>query len=334
MSSNETLILTDSDVRQLLDINEVMEVVENAFREKGLDHVQMPPKVYLFYERHDGDLRVMPSYLERLEISAVKVVNVHPQNRTRYGLPTVMAVLILVDPKSGFPLAVMSGTWLTAMRTGAAGGIAAKYLARSDSEEACFIGAGTQARTQFMAISNILKNLRRVRVYDISRGVAESFIEYASNIVDYIDFKVCDSPREAVVGSDVIITTTPSRKPIVMSEWMREGVHLNCIGADAPGKEEIDPKILLKAKIVIDSLEQAVHSGEINVPVSQGMLREDNIYGELGEIVAGVKKGRESPDETTVFTSTGLAIQDAATAELAYRRAITRDIGVHLKLVT
>jgi len=329
----ETLVLTDEEVKEVLDMREVVEVVEMAFREKGLGRVQMPKKSYLFYDKYDGDLRVMPSYLEALDISAVKVVNSHPQNRSRYGLPTVMAVVVLVDPKSGFPMAVMSGSWLTAMRTGAAGGVAAKYLAREDSETLCFIGAGTQARTQLMALSVVLRAVKHVKVYDIDERASKGFAEFSSRVVEGLKVEVCETPKRAVEGADVVTTTTPSREPIVMDEWIGKGVHLNCIGADAPGKEEIDPRILLRAKVVVDDVEQAVHGGEINVPIAKGLFKREQIYGELGEIVAGLKKGRESADEITVFTSTGLAIQDAVTAKLAYDKALVRGLGMRIRLV-
>ncbi|MEM2534340.1 MAG: alanine dehydrogenase [Candidatus Nezhaarchaeales archaeon] len=329
----ETLILTDDDVKELLDMREVIEVVEVAFREKCLGKVQMPPKVYLFYTKYDGDLRVMPSYLENLEISAVKVVNSHPRNRIAYGLPTVMAIVVLVDPKSGFPLSIMSGSWLTAMRTGAAGGIAVKYLAREDSEVVCFIGAGTQARTQLMAISTVLKNLKEIRVYDVVEENAKAFANYASKMLSGVGVQVHERPKEAVEGADIIVTTTPSREPIVMDQWIKAGVHFNCIGADAPGKEEIDPNILLRAKVVVDDLEQAIHGGEINVPIAKGLFKREQVYGELGEIVAGLKRGREELNEITVFTSTGLAIQDAVTAKLAYDKALSRCVGMKVRLV-
>ncbi len=329
----ETLILTDEDVKILLEMREVVEAVEMAFREKGLGRIQMPRKSYLFFDKYEGDLRVMPSYLEALDVSAVKIVNSHPRNRSKYGLPTVMAVVVLVDPKSGFPMAVMSGSWLTAMRTGAAGGVAAKYLAREDSETLCFIGAGTQARTQLMALNVVLRAIKHVKVYDIDERASKDFAEFSSMVVEGLRVEVCRTPKEAVEGADIITTATPSREPIVMDEWVGKGVHLNCVGADAPGKEEIDPRILLRAKVVVDDVEQAVHGGEINVPIAKGLFKREQIYGELGEIVAGLKRGRERADEITVFTSTGLAIQDAVTAKLAYDKALAMGLGMRIRLV-
>ncbi|MEM2108128.1 MAG: ornithine cyclodeaminase family protein, partial [Candidatus Bathyarchaeia archaeon] len=138
--------------------------------------------------------------------------------------------------------------------------------------------------------------------------------------------------EEAVCGADIVITTTPSRRPVVFNSWVSEGTHFNCIGADAPLKEEIDPAILKRAKIVVDDWEQASHSGEINVPIAKGILAKQDVWAELGEIVAGAKPGRTSKKEITVFDSTGLAIQDAATAELVYRKALAKQIGCFIPI--
>lgn len=329
----KTLLLTDDSVIDLLKMDEVIDAVERVFKEKALGRVQMPCKVYLFY--HSGDLRVMPCHVESLKLSSVKVVNSHPGNREK-GLPTVMATIILIDPETGFPKAIMSGTWITAMRTGAAGAVAAKYLARRDSKIVAIIGAGMQARTQLMGLMAVIKTIREIRVYDVRPEAERSFAKFfEERYGDRCDIVVAGSVRESVMDADIVVTTTPSRKPIVMSEWIGDGTHLNCMGADAPGKQELDPEILKKAsKIVVDDVEQAVHGGEINVPISLGLMSKDEIYAEIGEIIAGLKKGRESDDEITVFSSTGLAIQDAAAASLAYRKAVERGLGSYIDLVS
>jgi len=328
----DTLLLPEEDVKKLVSMDEAISAVESAFRDKALGNVQMPPKVYLLYG--SGDLRVMPCYIRTGEISSVKIVNSHPRNPEK-GLPTVMAMIVLVNPETGFPKAVMGGTWITGIRTGAAGAVAAKYLARKNSRIAAFIGAGTQARMQLLGITRVLQSIREVRVFDIKSEAAKAFIQF---IEDHgaagLSLIPASSVREAIEDADIIITTTPSRKPVVMSEWISDGVHLNCIGADAPGKQELDPMILKRAsKIVVDDVEQAIHSGEINVPLSEGIIGVSSIYGELGEIVAGLKKGRESDDEITIFSSTGLAIQDAAVANIVYENALKKGVGTRIRLV-
>jgi len=329
----ETLILTDEEVKALLSMKEVMENVELAFKEKGLKRVQMPAKIYLFYRKYNGDLRAMPSYLEELDVSAVKIVNAHPDNRTKYGLPTVMAVIVLVDPKNGFPLAIMGGKTITDMRTGAAGGIAAKYLARKDSKVVAFVGAGAQARTQLMALLEVYGKLKEVRVWSRSEETRQTFIDEMEEAYGRLCKLVpAENIKDAVEGADIVVTTTPSRKPLVMNSMVSPGAHFNCIGADAPGKEELDPAILKRSKIVVDDWEQASHSGEINVPLSQRIIAEENVYAELGEVVAGLKRPREKRDEITIFVSTGLAVQDAVTAKIAYDKALEKGIGRFVKI--
>jgi len=326
----ETLILKEEDVKQLLNMNEVLNVVEQAFNEKALGRVQMPPKMYLNFESFNGDLRVMPSYVEAFGISAVKVVNVHPDNR-RYNLPTVMATITLVDPKTGAPLAIMGGTWITAMRTGAASGVAARHLSRKGSSKLALVGTGVQAVTQMMAMARVVK-LEEVKVYDIIDEAKINFVKRMSSEYPDVKISAMRSIQEAVKDVDVVVTVTPSRKPIVKDGWIKPGTHIGAIGADAPGKEELDPAILQKAKIVVDDLEQARHSGEINVPLAKGIISLKQIYGELGEIIAGKKVGRASDEEITIFDSTGLAIQDAVTAKLAYEKALKAGLGIRLNL--
>ena len=329
----ETLFLSDDEVRELISIREVIDVVEFAFREKGLGRVQMPPKIYLHFDKYNGDLRAMPSYLEEIDVSAVKIVNVHPENRVKYGLPTVMATIVLVDPRNGFPIAVMGGKTITDMRTGAAGGIAAKYLARRNSRIVGFIGAGAQARTQLAALLEVFGSFDEVRVWSIDKTKRKFKEEMDAKYGHLCRIVAVESAEKAVRNADIVVTVTPSRKPLVMKEWISPGTHFNCIGADAPGKEEIDPMILREAKIVVDDWEQASHSGEINVPLSKGLISKENIWAELGEIVAGKKAGRTSDDEITVFVSTGLAIQDAVTANLVYKKALGNKAGRFIKMI-
>ena len=316
----------------LLSIEEVLEIVELAFKERAQGYVQMPAKTYLKYSKDNGDLRTMPSYLERLDISAVKVVNAHPENMKKFGLPTVMATILLIEPRNGRLLAILGGTNLTSMRTGAAGGIAAKYLAKKSSKTVGFIGAGVQARTQLSALLSIFRNLSLIRVWDMSQHAAELFAAEVSSKSIKLQVTVAKTAEDAVKDADIVVTTTPSTKPIVQNSWVSDGTHFNCIGADAPGKEEIDPAILRRAKIVVDDWDQSSHSGEINVPLSQGLISKENIWAELGEIIAGRKPGRSSPGEITVFDSTGLAIQDAVTAELVYRKAVSKNMGHFIQI--
>jgi len=328
----KVLLLSEKEVASLITIEDALEAVELAFRERAWGYAQMPAKVYLNFQGHNGDLRTMPAYLERLDISSVKVVTVYPENGKKFGLPTVTATILLTDPKNGQLSAIMGGGAITAMRTGAAGGIAAKYLAVKNPKTVAFIGAGFQARTNFLALHSVFPDLQEIRVWDIKPEAAKTFAAEITRKTSKLNAVPVETAKAAVKGSNIVVTTTPSTKPLILNDWVTNGTHFNCIGADAPGKEELDPAILRRSRIVVDDWIQASHSGEINVPVSVGILSRESVWAELGEVVAGIKTGRSSVNEITVFDSTGLAIQDAATAELVYRKAIEHKIGSYADL--
>ncbi|MDI3486153.1 MAG: alanine dehydrogenase [Methanolobus sp.] len=324
----DVLWLDQSDVKNVIDMPLTLSAVENGFREHGLKKVQMPPKSYLYFENHNGDLRTMPSFMEEKDIAGVKIVNVHPDNREK-GLPTVMAVIVLNSTETGAPLAIMDGTHVTDMRTGAAGGVAAKYLARKDSHVVGMVGTGGQARTQLLALSEVM-DIEEVKITCRNTGHCDSFEKDMKKVVR-CDFKRKQSIKD-VCDCDVLVTTTPVREPVVKAEWIHEGTHINAIGADAVGKQELESSIMKKARIIVDDIVQASHSGEVNVPLSQGVISESDIHAELGEIVAGVKKGRLSDDDITIFDSTGLAVQDLVTANMVYTKALELGIGKKVKL--
>ena len=324
----DVLWLAQEEVKSVMDMSSVMQVVEQAFRQHGFGRVQMPPKSYLYYTAYNGDLRTMPAYLEEENITGVKIVNVHPGNPAR-GLPTVMALIVLISPETGAPIAVMDGTYLTDVRTGAAGGIAAKYLARKDSKVIGLVGAGNQAKTQLEALCEIFEP-GLVRVTSRTKESSEQLIREMAGItpceIHYEDSieKVCDC--------DILVTATPTRKPIVKAQWIKEGTHINAIGADAIGKEELDPELLIRSKIIVDDMVQALHSGEVNVPLSKHYISENDIHAQLGEVIVGLKPGRTSEEEITIFDSTGLAIQDVASAHLVYERAVNKGLGMKVKM--
>ncbi len=289
-----------------LDLRQVNSAVEQAFADHGKGLVQMPPKMYITLPQ--GDFRTMPAYLPTLGIAGVKVVNVHPNNPSR-GLPTVMALTIILDVATGKPEAIINATKLTDLRTGAAGAIAAKYLSVKKEIVMGIIGTGRQAQAQVRATAQEL-TITEIKVWSRNPVHAERFCTGFNEIeCRYMGIEeVCDC--------DVLVTTTPSREPVVSGDWVHDGTHINAIGADAPGKEELDPALLSRASVFVDDPAQAVHSGEINVPVKKGLFKGADIAGTLGEIVTG-KKGRKRPDEITIFDSTGLAIQDLAIAKIA-----------------
>jgi alanine dehydrogenase len=304
-----TLLLDRNSVKTLMRMADVINVVEEAFRMCGEGKGKMPAKVYLSVEH--GDFRAMPAALPGC--AGMKWVNVHPGNPSR-GLPSVMAVLIYSDPETGYPLAIMDATEITAYRTGAAAAIASKYLARRSPHTMGVVGAGYQAYTQILAHAELFNPIS-ISASDISKAAVDRLAQSLPH------FSIRNCSIQEAVASDVVCTLTPSRSPVVKREWIGPGTHINAVGADAPGKQELDPSILKEAIVVVDDLTQASHSGEINVPIQRGIYSVADVYGTLPEIVAGKKKGRTDNGAITVFDSTGIAVEDIAVAKLLFEKA-------------
>ncbi len=312
-----TYIIARDMIENAFSMADFISIIEKAFELYGRGQVQMPPKQYLTFDK--GDLRCMPVYIPAMNTAGVKNVNVHPANDD---LPAVMATITLIDPETGFPLAIMDGTHITRMRTGAAGGVAAKYLSRADSKTAACIGTGTQAASQLQALLITRPGISKVVLFDIRAECMERFADMVKQKYGLVA-TCAASVKKAVKNADIVITTTTVRSPIVQSEWIRPGTHINAIGADAKGKQELDPAILKRAKVVIDNWEQASHSGEINVAVADGTITRKDIHADIGEIVTAKKPARQTGEEITVFDSTGLAIQDISAATMIYRKLIS-----------
>jgi len=325
----EILWLSEADVTSILTMDDAISAVERAFYDHGMGTVQMPPKPYLYFSKYHGDLRTMPAYLEGLDAAGVKIVNVHTEN-PKQGIPTVMALLVLNSPSTGAPISVMGATYLTSMRTGAAGAVAARHLARRNSKVVGLVGAGVQARTQLLGLSRVLK-IERILVYDRIPETARMFERYARTFLDS-ELEIVPEAKDAC-DCDILTTTTPARSPVVMASWVRPGTHINAIGADAKGKQELESALTMRAKVIVDDLAQAVHSGEVNVPISQGAISHQDIYAQIGEILTGKKPGRSSQEEITIFDSTGLGIQDVATGTVVYERALKSGKGVQLGFI-
>lgn len=324
------LILTQKEVKKILPLKKidiVINAVQKAFSDYGQNKVQMPAKLYLYFKEFNGDLRIMPSFSETLKLAGTKIVNVHPDNYKKR-LKSIMAVIVLNDARTGLPLTLMDGTYITALRTGAASAVATKYLARKEAKSLGVIGAGSQAITQILAIAQVRK-LSEILVYDIN----EEAIKNLEKILANEKIKIKKASLKETAQKDILVTITPAKKPIIKKEWILPGTHINAIGADAVGKEELDPQILKKAKIIVDDWAQASHSGEINVPLKKGILKKKDVYAYLSEIICGKKIGRKNNKEITIFDSTGLAVQDLYTANIVYNLAKKKKLGKQIKII-
>lgn len=310
-------LIKKQQIEKVLKMSDVVNIMQQVFSLHGRGKIQQPSKSYIIFDK--GDMRSMPSYImsPNMDIAGIKCVTVHPDN-PRKGLPTVMATILLIDPKTGYNIAVLDGTLITDMRTGAAGALAAKYLSKKDSKRVAFVGAGQQARTQLAGLM-VVRKIKEVMVYDLSADRAAQFCKWAKSKFN-LKAQAAKTIHNATINCDIVVTTTPSRKPIVQPQDISPGTHINAIGADAPGKQELSSALVKKAKIVIDEWDQSSHSGEINVPVSKGIISKKNVYAELGKIAAGLKKGRTNNRDITMFDSTGLAAQDISTAFVVYNR--------------
>jgi alanine dehydrogenase len=307
----------------------VIRAVEEAFGAYQRGDTQMPAKSYIDLPRYNGDFRSMPAYMDAgdWDAAGIKWVNVHTDNIEQYDLPTVLGTMIYSDPRNAFPLALMDGTTLTRLRTGAAAAVATDHLAVEDATSLGIVGAGVQSYTQLEGIACV-RDIEEVVVADVREEAVAAFVERYED-----EYDVRGGSIEEAAACDVLSTVTPVEEPIVPRGALGERTHVNAMGADAPGKHEHGDETLLDAKLVIDDYEQCTHSGEINVPWGEGLLGDDDIYGELGEIVTGEKAGREPGDGITLFDSTGLAIQDVATAHVVYEHADDNDNGYPFELV-
>ena len=329
MAEYETLLLNPQDVTDNAKMGEVIRAVEDAFGAYERGNAQMPAKSYIDLPQYNGDFRSMPAYLEAEDWDAagIKWVNVHPDNPEEFELPTVLGTMVYSDPRNAVPLAIMDGTTLTRLRTGAAAAVATKHLAVEDASSLGIVGAGVQSYTQLEGISQV-RPIEEVMVSDVSERAVAKFIDRYEE-----EFDVRAGSIDEAASCDVLSTVTPVEDPIVSREMVGEHTHVNAMGADAEGKHELANELLLSAKLVIDDYAQTTHSGEINVPWAAGVLDDDDLYGELGQIVVGERPGREPEDGVTVFDSTGLAIQDVAAAHVVYEHAEEKGNGYPFQLV-
>lgn len=314
----ETRIIDNATVDEVVDIDAAINAVESAFRAYTDGNAEMPAKSYVDVPAENGDFRSMPAAVG--DQTGVKWVNVHPDNDERFGLPTVMGLIVYTDPASGYPLAVLDGTSITRLRTGAAAGVATDVLAASDASSLGLLGAGEQAHTQLAAVAAV-RDLDTVVVSDLDPDAVTRFRNEESDQ----DVTIQSGSPQDVAGCDIVSTTTPSRDPILKAEWVDDGTHINAMGADAVGKQELETDLTTTAAVFVDDWEQCSHSGEINVPVSEGVFSEGDCAGTLGSALAGDID--QSRNDMTVFDSTGLAIQDIAVAAVTHEEAVNKGLG-------
>ncbi|MFX1544415.1 MAG: ornithine cyclodeaminase family protein [Promethearchaeota archaeon] len=328
---SEVLILSKNEVQSCLPMGKTIQAVREAYIAFAKGRVQLAPVAHLDVKQYNGEVDIKPGYVEDFGIIGTKIASGYYDNH-KLGLPPGVAVIVLMDLKTSMPIAIMDGTYITAYRTGAAGAVAADVLARKNSKRVGVVGTGTQGRMQIIALRELLK-IEEVRAWDIVGDAAE---RYAKEMTESfgIEVNAFSNVEDVVRDADIVVTVTPSREALVKSDWIGEGVHINAIGADGPGKQELDPKIVANAdKIVVDSLVQCRRIGEIQHALAQNLITENNVHAEIGQILIGDKSGRESDKEITMFDSTGLAAQDIAAGYVVYKEAKERGLGLTTNLL-
>ena len=323
------LILTKEDVMTVLDMKDCINIVEQAFLESNKGTAVLPLRTAI---TPPGGLSLyMPAYLKGMGALACKVVTIYKDNPKTQNLPVTIGKVLLQNPESGEVICIMDGGYLTAVRTGAASGVATKYLARDDKNQVAGIfGAGVQAQMQLVAMCEV-RDISKAIVYDLSDDAVNKFIDDLSKKlgIEIIQAKNADE----VLQADILCTATSSPTPIFDGTKVKTGIHINGIGSHTPNARELDTAIIKRSKFIGDSKEACLkEAGDFIIPLNDGDIDESHFYADLGEIVAGDKPGREYNNEITIFKSNGLAIQDAATAKLVYDRAIEAGVGQNIDL--
>lgn len=327
-------VLSKEDVAKSLKMGQVIDVVESVYRAKSEGETVVWPTVFYDFEPGKADLDIKSGYLKSKKLFGHKTVSWFGANAEK-NLPTLFGMIAVFDAETGQPVGIVDGAYITGLRTGAAGALGAKYLAREDGENLLIVGAGNQSAFQIAAALTVLPNIKKVRVaalelseaQDFVNGIRERLKEEFGIQKQNVDFEAAEHMEAAVKDSHIIITVTPSRKPIIRKEWVQKGTHFSCVGADMEGKQEIDCNIMASAKIFVDDKVHCMEVGEIEKPLKEGVITEKDIIGELGDLILGKVNGRENDEEITIFDATGMALLDIATADAALRQAEIDNLG-------
>ncbi len=322
-------ILSAADVRQALPMYEAIEVMRSAFGQLSANKAVVPLRTRL--ETDQGLLLFMPAYLKQSREIGFKMVSIWGDNPAK-GLPSVMALVTVVDPDTGQPTAIINGEALTATRTGAGGGLAAELLARPDAKIVTVFGSGVQARAQLEAVCTV-RQIKEVRILGRTPASVEAFAAEISAWPDAPAVSIAGSRQDAVTGSDIIIAATTSQKPVFDGRYLSPGTHITGVGSFTPQMQEVDEVTIKQAKIVVDSLQACLaEAGDLIIPLKKGIISKLDIYAELGTIVNGDLPGREGQEEITFFKSVGVAVQDAAAANAILREAEKQNLGSMVEL--
>lgn len=322
-----TKLLSRSDVAGVLKMRDCINIMYQAFEDLATGRVVMPQRTPIAVECHGGLALFMPAYLKGMGAIGAKTVTVYKENPSKHKMPTILGTLLLLDEKTGKPLALMDAGYLTGMRTGAVAGLATRVLARPDSRVHAMIGTGGMATAQAWAI-DCAREITKLVLY--SNDAPEKRKAFAHSLMEIIGCEIvqAESAQEAVEQADIVTLITSSGEPIVKGEWFKAGAHINAMGSHAPAMRELDPLTLTRSKVICDLVEACkAEAGDFIIPVRDGEWSWDKVHGSLGDVVAKKIPGRESEEEITLFKSVGLAIQDISSAFHVFKKATELGVG-------
>lgn len=329
MTQNEIRFLTAADVKKALPMNQAIEVMKLAFVLLSDKKAVIPQRIHLGIPEFNGDVLVMPIYLPNMERIGLKAITLFDDNPKK-DLPLIHALVTVFDATNGKPLAIMDGSYLTALRTGACSGVATNLLSSEDSQVAAIFGAGEQGRTQLEAICSV-RGIKKALIFDMNKAKAELFAKEMSSYLS-IPVEIASSNAE-LKEVDIISTATNSAKPVFSDSDLKSGVHINAIGSYKPDKREVPSETILKAKVIVDHRESCLtEAGDLLIPLKEGIITKNHILSEIGEIISNKKQIRKSREEITFFKSVGNAIQDLTAANEVIKAAEKRNIGQIIKL--
>jgi alanine dehydrogenase len=324
------LVLSEKQVRSLIDIEELIAVLERAHIQYSTGKTVMPVRLVVPLPQIHGRITSMPGYLNEDKALAMKVVTYFENNPTQ-NLPAILASILLFNTDTGKVMAVMDGSYITAIRTACASAMATRVLANPETSVLGILGAGVQARAHIQALNRV-KKWSRIKLYSPS-GRSAAKIKGDLELEIGVPIDAVDTAEKAVRDSDVVVTCTTSRQPILNCEWLKPGAHINAVGSHRPDSREIDGRTLARSKVVIDSREAIMaECGDVLLAIKEQIITEAHLHGEIGEVLAGIKAGRTNADEWTLYKSVGIAIQDVAAALLVYRKARELNVGTDVEV--
>jgi len=332
-------VLNQEVLEEVLEMPMVIEAIEQVYTLKAEEKTTLFPMVFHEFDPGVADMDIKSGHLKGADIFGLKLVSWYGDNKEK-GLPLLIGTTMIFDAKTGVPLAILNADHITGMRTGAAGAIGAKYLAKKDSKTMLMVGTGHIAQFEIAATLHAVPSIEKVIVHDpMSAETTHNYVDAIAqklkdnfNIDKELIFEAGTDLEAAVKSSDVIITATPSRQAMILKDWVQPGTHISCVGADMEGKQEIDEMLFKDSIVVVDDINQAINVGETEKAYKTGVISEKDIYSEMGDIILGRKPGRTSNDDITIFDTTGIALQDLMTSKIALELAEEKQLGITIDL--